>query len=131
MLASLVSRYNNLEHLKLTRPLLINVGRVPKTELGNNVQPLVGPWLQSSIKTFLGLFMRHSTHDAAKTQVYLSASKQICDEKAHGQYWCPRFSWRQDYLGSYKEELTTTLAKDEREWTRLWDFCEEASSKVL
>lgn len=109
----------------------LNIGRVPTTGLGNNQQPLVGPWLQSSIKTFLGIFLRNSTLDAAKTQVYLSASKQTSEEEVHGQYWSPKLSWMQYYLGSQKEELVTALAKDESEWRRLWEFCEEASSKAL
>src|SRR5438045_5606098 len=55
---------------------LIDLGNVPKTELGNNQQPLVGPFLNKAIRNTLGLFMRNSRQDAAKTQVFLSASRK-------------------------------------------------------
>jgi hypothetical protein len=114
-------------------PLLImlqTLGNVPKTEIGNNQQPLVGPSLAKAIKRFLGLFLRNSAQDAAKTQVFLSASQTVSRENVHGGYWAPTWSWRQKYLGSQKEDLTTALARDKGEWKLLWDFCEDAAAKI-
>jgi len=73
--------------------------------------------------------MRNSTLDAAKTQVTLSASKRVSDEKVGGEFWAPVFNWRGSYLRSEKEELVTELANDEEEWKRLWDCCESAVKK--
>ena len=84
---------------------------------------MVGPWGLSLVKNFLGLFMRNTTRDSAKTQVFLSASKRVVEENIHGQYWIPVWSWGASYLRSRKEELGA-LARDEEEWRLLWEFCE-------
>jgi hypothetical protein len=103
---------------------------VPNTALGEHQQPLVQPWLASIIKNTLRVFMKNTTRDAARTQVFLSASSQIREKKVHGEYWAPTWSWNQKYTGTGKEELSTALAKDEKEWQLLWNFCHEAVSKV-
>jgi len=82
--------------------------------------------METLIKNSLGLFMRQTPQDAAKTQVFLSASSVVCEKDVHGEYWVPKLSWTQRYVGSQKLELKTSLAKDEAEWKRLWEFCEEA-----
>jgi len=105
-------------------------GMTPKTSIGDGQQPLVSPFLEKAIKSFLGLFLRTSTLDAAKTQVFLSASMKIGQEKVHGEYWVPIFSWWGHYLRSQKEDITSKLASDEDEWKKLWSFCEEAVNKV-
>lgn len=104
-------------------------GNTPKTAIGDGQQPLVSPFFERVIKNFLGLFLRNSTSDAAKTQIVLSASKKIREDKIHGEFWVPVFSWGGYYLRSQKEEITSTLANDEDEWRKLWDFCEEAVNK--
>jgi hypothetical protein len=86
--------------------------------------------MASAIKSTLRVFMRTSARDAARTQVFLSASNKIREKKVHGEYWAPTWSWRQTYSGSQKEELRTTLAKDEKELKLLWNFCKDAVSKV-
>jgi hypothetical protein len=107
----------------------MTTGNVPKTEIGNNQQPKVNLKLQNALKSLLGLFMRNSASDAAKTQVFLSSSKTIREKSIHGEYWAPVWKW-QKYVGSAKEELRTGLARDEGEWKRLWDFCEDAVAKA-
>lgn len=74
--------------------------------------------------------MRNSPQDAAKTQVFLSASALIRENKVHGEFWAATWSWRQKYTGTRQEQLTTALAKDEDEWRLLFDFCEQAVVKV-
>jgi hypothetical protein len=109
--------------------LLISKGRVPSTTLGDNQQPLVYPWMSFVIKKVLRAVMRDSVSDAARTQVFLSASSQIQEKAVHGEYWVPTWSWRQRYTGSVNEELSTNLAKDTEEWKRLWNFCQDAISR--
>lgn len=101
----------------------------PKTDIGDGQQPLVNPFFQRALKNFLGLFLRNSTQDAAKTQVTLSASKMVGEEKVRGEFWAPIFDWWGYYLKSDKEELATKLAMDEEEWKKLWDCCEGAVKK--
>jgi hypothetical protein len=120
---------NILRHRELR--LIGFQGNVPRTDIGKTQQPLVSPAVAKAIKGFLGVFMRNSARDAAKTQVFLSASKQIRERNVHGEYWAPTWSLRQKYTGSQKEELRTALAKDEEEWKLLWDFCEDATAKAL
>lgn len=105
------------------------IGNSPKTAIGNGQQPLVAAWAQILLKKFLGLFMRNTTRDSAKTQVFLSASKRVIEENIHGQYWTPVWSWRQSYVRSRKDELAG-LAKDEKEWKLLWEFCETTTAKA-
>jgi NAD(P)-dependent dehydrogenase (short-subunit alcohol dehydrogenase family) len=104
-------------------------GNSPKTDIGDGNQPLISPFFQRALKNFLGLFLRNSTKDAAKTQVTLSASKKVGEEKVRGEFWVPIFDWRGYYVRSEKEELATELARDEEEWKRLWDCCEGAVAK--
>lgn len=86
--------------------------------------------MEKGIKYFLGLFMRNSARDAAKTQVFLSASGVVKESSVHGEFWAATWSWRQAYTGTRKEELATALAKDENEWRLLFEFCEKAVAKV-
>ena len=76
-----------------------------------------------------GFLLNNTTEDTAKTQVFLSASDHIGTEKVTGEYWVPTMSWRLNYLGSQKEELTG-LGQDEGEWSRFWEICEEAVQKA-
>jgi NAD(P)-dependent dehydrogenase (short-subunit alcohol dehydrogenase family) len=101
-------------------------GEVPGTDLGEGQQPLVSAFWGRALKRFLGLFLRNSTLDSAKTQVVLSASKRVGEEKVRGEFWAPIFSWLGYYQGSQKEELVTQLARDEEEWRKLWERCESA-----
>lgn len=107
-------------------------GNVPKTAIGNGQQPLVSPHFEKAIKNFLGLFLRNSTSDAAKTQIVLSASRKVREDEVHGEFWVPIFSWRGYYLRSQREKITSVLANDEDEWAKLWKFCEKAvTAKVI
>ncbi len=74
--------------------------------------------------------MRQTPQDSAKTQMVLSASKIVRETDVHGEYWAPKWSWTQSYIRSEKLELKTNLAKDEEEWRRLWEFCENAVVKA-
>jgi len=125
---SINSLRNEKDRILIT--VVDDVGNVPKTEIGNNQQPKVSPKFQNGIKSFLGLFLRNSAQDAAKTQVFLSSSKTIREKNIHGEYWAPVWK-RQKYVGSAKEELRTAKARDEGEWKLLWDFCEEATAKAV
>lgn len=104
-------------------------GDVPGTGLGANQHPLIGPLLSAGVKGVLSVFMRQSSKDAAKTQVFLAASEDIPEKYVHGEYWIPRWNWWQQYVGCIKEDLVTDLAKDEDEWRKLWEFCEERVAK--
>ena len=88
------------------------------------------PWLGKGIKYILGLLIGHSARDAAKTQVFLSASALVRENSIHGKFWAATWSWRRAYTGTRKEELATALAKDEDEWRLLFEFCAEAVAKV-
>jgi len=101
----------------------------PKTDIGAGEQPLMSPFFQRALKNVLGLFMRNTTLDAAKTQVLLSASLKVREENVRGEFWMPAFSWWGNWLRSGKEELVTALARDEGAWKRLWEFCEGAVAK--
>jgi len=117
----------------LTQDFLLNVlgyiGDVPRTELGCNQQPLVSPLMAKVIKGALAVVMRHSAADATKTQVWLSASRDVREKDIKGQYWEPMWSWKQTYVRSKKGPVNT-LAGDEGEWKKLWQFCEEAVAKA-
>jgi hypothetical protein len=85
------------------------------------------------LKTVLSLGYRgnHSVEDAAKTQVFMAASKSAREKKIRGEYWVPITGWQLGfghwlkYYGSVKEELTA-LASDEGEQKKLWETCEKA-----
>lgn len=75
--------------------------------------------------------MRQTHSDAAKTQVFLAASQDIPEKYVHGEFWMPQWSWAwQQWTGCRKEDLATEMAKDEEEWKRCWEFCEEVVSKA-
>jgi len=74
--------------------------------------------------------MRQSSKDAAKTQVFLSASEDVKELYVHGEYWVPRWNWWQQYVGCVKEELGTEDSRDEREWGQFWEFCAGIEGKT-
>jgi hypothetical protein len=76
-----------------------------------------------------GFLLNHTTEDTAKTQVFISASDHIKNEKVRGEYWVPVMSWRLRYLGSQKEELTS-LGQDKGQRNLFWEICEEAVKKT-
>lgn len=99
-------------------------GSVTTTGLGTGEQVALSPAVIGSIRTVLNR-VSNTAQDAAKTQVYLAASKDIIERDVHGEYWVPQWSWTLKYKGCHKEELTS-LGQDKQERQRLWQFSEEA-----
>ncbi|KAI9859809.1 MAG: hypothetical protein M1830_006286, partial [Pleopsidium flavum] len=102
-------------------------GSVAETGMGKG-QKSLGPYLEEAIRGVIHLFC-NSVEDAAKTQVYLAASKQIRVKNVHGEYWAPTWTWTQAYNGSQKQKLIV-LAENEREEKKLWEVSEEAINKA-
>jgi hypothetical protein len=73
--------------------------------------------------------MRHQPLDAAKTQVFLSASKLVVEQNLRGEFWAPRWNLKQKFVGCEREELEGKLARDPKEWAKLWKFCEERTER--
>ncbi|KAH0542146.1 hypothetical protein FGG08_003446 [Glutinoglossum americanum] len=103
-------------------------GVVGSTSLGCDTLNPVGKFLEPYIKSFVNL-IGNSTTDAAKTQVFLAASKRVHEDDVHGEYWVPLFSWSSRYC-ECKSEAITKVAADEEEQRKLWAFCEEIVGKV-
>ena len=61
--------------------------------------------------------------DCAKTQTYMAASPEVREKKVHQQYWEPTWSWSNRYV-SCQQANQTSLARDQAEWKRLWEFSE-------
>jgi hypothetical protein len=84
---------------------------------------------------FLGNLLSHSTEDAAKTQTFVSASKEIFDKHVHGEFWAPYISWKplpgvwMRYKGCGKEKLKPHGANKD-EWNRFWIYCEDIMKKA-
>jgi len=106
---------------------LIQLGTVAETGMGKG-QKTVGPYLEGAIRGMVHVFC-NSVEDAAKTQVYLAASREIREKNVHGEYWVPTWTWTQAYNGSKKQNLTA-LGKNEEEQRKLWDVSEEAMKKA-
>ena len=95
------------------------------TGLGSGgFESIGGKWAEWVI----GFLLPNTHDDAAKTQVFLSASKVIPQEDVHAQYWVPVFSWTMRYIKCQPEE-PTTLAQNQQEQEKLWAFSENAVSK--
>lgn len=104
-------------------------GTAGGTGLGSGSLGKVGDMIEPVVRGFLG-FVANTNEDAAKTQTYLAASREVKEKNIHGQYWAPVWSWTYTYV-SCKEELPLTdLAKDREEQRKLWDFSEKALQKA-
>ncbi|KAI9779087.1 MAG: hypothetical protein M1839_007753 [Geoglossum umbratile] len=99
-------------------------GVVASTALGSDTLSLTSRYIIEPVtRTIVGL-LGNTALDAARTQVFLAAGKEISERDVHGEFWVPVFSWFSGYCGCKAIGLTTT-GKDEKEWGRLWAFCEE------
>lgn len=98
------------------------------TGLGASDQTAIGPFVEGIVRAAIKPFS-NSTIDAAKTQTYLAASKDIRERDVHGQYWEPIFGWTGSYKSCHKVEYSA-LALDETEQKKLWNFSEEALQKA-
>jgi NAD(P)-dependent dehydrogenase (short-subunit alcohol dehydrogenase family) len=105
--------------------------RAPTTEIGDFQQTFMSPTANRWVKWMvtLGYNVGNTVEDCAKTQTFLSASRKVREDRVGGEYWVPRINWRLRYVGCQKEELNA-LGKNEAEWKRMWEFCEEAVRKA-
>jgi hypothetical protein len=108
------------------RGILTVVGVVGSTSLGNGTLSPTGRYLIEPLVKSLVCLFGNSAVDAAKTQVFLAASKTV---HVHGEYWSPVFSWSMRYCGCRSVEITK-LAADEGEQGKLWAFCEQVVKRV-
>jgi NAD(P)-dependent dehydrogenase (short-subunit alcohol dehydrogenase family) len=100
-------------------------GIVAFTALGSGTLSLAGKYLVEPAVRFLANLLGNTAMDAAKTQVYLAAGREVRERDVHGEYWMPVFSWNGRFCGCEAQEIAKA-ARDEGEWAKLWSFCEEA-----
>ena len=99
------------------------------TSLGNGGLGKVGDFLEPAIRGFVKM-IGNTTEDAAKTSVYLAASKEIKEKRVHGQYWAPIWNWTSRYVACKEDLPLTPLGSDREEQRKLWDFSEKALQKA-
>lgn len=66
--------------------------------------------------------------DAAKTQTYLAASKEVVEKNVHAEYWVPNWTWRWKYINCGEEKLGA-VAKNTVEQKKLWELSERIVQK--
>ena len=71
----------------------------------------------------------NSNIDAAKTQVYLAASKEVVEQNIHAEYWAPNWTWRWNYINCREEKLGP-VPNNVEEQKKLWDLSERAVQKA-
>lgn len=108
-------------------PTLISSGLVSATGIGKG-QKALGPYVEGLVRKLISLFS-NTVEDAAKTQVYLAASKDVREKDIHGEYWQAIWTWTRAYSGVTSEEQTA-LGKDEEEQKKLWDVSEAAMKEA-
>ena len=126
-----------IRFLAIIQNRLTTIGRTPETGIAEIENRLMGPQALRWMKAILscGYMLTHSVEDAAKTQIFMSASKVVREGNIHGEYWVISSAWWPTvghwptYQGSIKENLTV-LGADREEWRKLWDFCVRAVRKV-
>lgn len=115
----------------------VHPGQAGKTGLGDWDHNFISPSGAKMFKrlVFLGFLISHSTEDAAKTQTYVSACKQVGEEGLHGELWVPAYSmwptpwsWMR-WTGCVPEKLTPHGA-DRDEWKKFWEYCDNAVKKA-
>ncbi|KAI9771120.1 MAG: hypothetical protein M1840_002471 [Geoglossum simile] len=100
-------------------------GVVAFTTLGTGTLSPAGKYLVEPAVRFFVNLLGNTAMDAARTQVYLAAGREVRERDVHGEYWMPVFSWNRRFCGCRAQEIEN-FARDEGEWVRLWVFCEEA-----
>ncbi|KAI9828985.1 MAG: hypothetical protein M1832_000008 [Thelocarpon impressellum] len=103
-------------------------GTATYTGLTNTDVHPVGGLFETMVRASINPFS-NTTADAAKTQVYLAASKDVKESGVSGKYWEPVFSWMNAYK-SCKVASLGALAQDQQEQEKLWLYSEEAVKKA-
>ena len=100
-------------------------GTAGSTTLGSGGLGKVGDFAEPAIRGVLKL-TGNTNEDAAKTQTWLAASKEVRDKGVKGEYYAPEWSWTLRWLRCKTEPLTS-LGNDQGEQKKLWEFSEEGA----
>ena len=101
----------------------MTIGVAGSTGLGSGGFEAGGNWLEPVVR--IAMKPLNSNIDAAKTQIYLAAGKEIKERNVHGEYWAPVWTWLWNYVET-KEEKLGTVQNDEKRQRELWEFSEKA-----